>query len=297
MTTDGTETTEEELDTIFNDVAEEGGGDNPPIEAAAEKEESEPTLESLPEAGEAEAPAENSYAALEAEHEKLKHQYKSDEGRIAALQRKVSSLENVNSTLKKPAVRKASPPPLPTRKPNPVNAKKIVEDLYSGDEKKAQSAVLAITQGNTANQAFNAANVQKQVDQMLKPLREAEQAKQKLGQEEALEKAFPNWKVQVNEPHFEEWLQGRSETVKKLVHSSNSADAIELLTYYNSSVGNVTEEDTGKTQVEKVQDKRAKQLNASSGISSKSAGSSGAMPTDPDALFDYLERNDPDLRR
>ena len=296
MTTDGTETTEEELDTIFNEVAEEGGGDTPPIEAAAEEEKSEPTQESLKEDVEAEAPAEKDYAALEAEHEKLKHQYKSDEGRIAALQRKVSSLENVNSTLKKPEARR-TPPPLPTRKPNPVNAKKIVEDLYSGDEKKAQSAVLAITQGNTANQAFNAANVQKQVDQMLQPLREAEQAKHKLSQEEALEKAFPNWKVQVNEPHFEEWLQGRSATVKKLVHSNDSADAIELLTYYNSSVGNTTEEDTGKTQVERVQDKRAKQLSASGGISSKSAGSSGAMPTDPDALFDYLERNDPDLRR
>ena len=228
------------------------------------------------------------FDALKKEFDSLNHKYKSDEGRVSALQRQINELQKVNNTLKARQVA-----PRPVAKPPRLDSGKIVDDLYSGDEEKAKAAVEAlVNQQPTANTV----DVERRMNQVVQPLLEAEKERSKATQEQALEEVYPDWKDQVNSSEFSEWLEGLPKPVQQLVHSNESSDAVYMLNQFNKSKPTSVVENE-RTKVEKIQDKREKQLADGTGLSSKhSAGASGGMPSDPDALFDYLERNDPDLK-
>jgi hypothetical protein len=287
---------DKELDEIFNaddskqteDVVQATSEDT--VEESEVKEEStevkanssEDTKEEV-----VEDPSPSNYDALKKEFDSLQHKYKSDEGRVSALQRQINELQKVNNTLNRASQ------PRQVAKPTPkIDSKKIVDDLYSGDEDKARAAVEALV----SHQPANTVDVEKRMNQVVQPLLEAEKERSKATQEQALEEVYPDWKDQVNSSEFSEWLEGLPKPVQQLVHSNESSDAVYMLNQFNKSKPTSVVEDE-RTKVEKIQDKREKQLADGTGLSSKhSAGASGGMPSDPDALFDYLERNDPDLK-
>ncbi len=291
---------DKELDEIFNaddskqteDVVQATSEDK--VEESEVKEEStevkadssEDTKEEV-----VEDPSPSNYDALKKEFDSLQHKYKSDEGRVSALQRQINELQKVNNTLK------SSPPTTENRRPaQRLNSKKIVDDLYSGDEAKAQAAVEALVASNN-RQDIDVSHVDERVNTLVQPLVDAEKARFFSQQEQVVDSYYPDWKSQVKTPEFSQWLQSKSNYVKQLIHSDSAHDAVELLDIYHGKSGRVDAVESGRTKVEKIQDKREKQLADGTGLSSKhSAGASGGMPSDPDALFDYLERNDPDLK-
>ena len=135
------------------------------------------------------------------------------------------------------------------------------------------------------------------VNKMVQPLFEAEKARTKARQEEVLEATYPDWREQVNSEEFSSWVSGLATPIRQLVNSDDAQDAIQLLQYFNSTRGVSAPAESGKSEVEKLKEKRGKQLSGGTAPSSKhNASVSGGMPSDPDALFDYLERNDPDLK-
>jgi hypothetical protein len=288
---------DKELDAIFNaddstqteDVVQATSEDT--VEGSEVREESTEVKADSSEGTKEEVvedPSPSNYDALKKEFDSLQHKYKSDEGRVSALQRQINELQKVNNTLNRASQ------PRQVAKPTPkIDSKKIVDDLYSGDEDKAKAAVEAlVSQQPTANTV----DVERRMNQVVQPLLEAEKERSKATQEQALEEVHPDWRAQVNSPEFSEWLGGLPKPVQQLVHSNESSDAVYMLNQFNKSKPNSVVED-GRTKVEKIQDKRDKQLADGTGLSSKhSAGASGGMPSDPDALFDYLERNDPDLK-
>jgi hypothetical protein len=288
---------DKELDAIFNeddstqteDVVQATSEDT--VEESEVKEEStEVKADSSEDMKEevVEDPSPSNYDALKKEFDSLQHKYKSDEGRVSALQRQINELQKVNNTLKRVEQPRAVARPKPK-----INSKKIVDDLYSGDEDKAKAAVEAlVSQQPTANTV----DVERRMNQVVQPLLEAEKERSKATQEQALAEVHPDWREQVNSSEFSEWLGGLPKPVQQLVHSNESSDAVYMLNQFNKSKPTPVVEDE-RTKVEKIQDKRDKQLADGTGLSSKhSAGASGGMPSDPDALFDYLERNDPDLK-
>jgi hypothetical protein len=230
------------------------------------------------------------FDALKKEFDSLNHKYKSDEGRVSALQRQINELQKVNNTLKARQVA-----PRPVAKPSRLDSGKIVDDLYSGDEEKAKAAVEALVSHRPA--AVGNGNVEQTVNKMVQPLFAAEKARAKAQQEQVLESTYPDWREQVNSEEFSSWVSGLAAPIRQLVNSDDAQDAIQLLKYFNSTKGVSTSVGSGKSEVEKLKEKRGKQLSGGTAPSSKhNASVSGGMPSDPDALFDYLERNDPDLK-
>jgi hypothetical protein len=288
---------DKELDAIFNaddstqteDVVQATSEDT--VEGSEVREESTEVKADSSEGTKEEVvedPSPSNYDALKKEFDSLQHKYKSDEGRVSALQRQINELQKVNNTLNRASQ------PRQVAKPKPkIDSKKIVDDLYSGDEDKAKAAVEAlVSQQPTANTV----DVERRMNQVVQPLLEAEKERSKATQEQALAEVYPDWREQVNSSEFSEWLGGLPKPVQQLVHSNESSDAVYMLNQFNKSKPTSVVEDE-RTKVEKIQDKRDKQLADGTGLSSKhSAGASGGMPSDPDALFDYLERNDPDLK-
>ena len=237
-----------------------------------------------------EDPSPSNYDALKKEFDSLQHKYKSDEGRVSALQRQINELQKVNNTLKARQVA-----PRPVAKPPRLDSGKIVDDLYSGDEEKAKAAVEALVSHRPA--AVGNGNVEQTVNKMVQPLFAAEKARAKAQQEQVLESTYPDWREQVNSEEFSSWVSGLAAPIRQLVNSDDAQDAIQLLKYFNSTKGVSTSVGSGKSEVEKLKEKRGKQLSGGTAPSSKhNASVSGGMPSDPDALFDYLERNDPDLK-
>jgi len=293
--------TEAELESIFND----GEGTEVAVEATAEEQPDTNTENVQPESDpdpviaanavaeevkNAEEPSVDELTALRQEHEKLQHKYKSDDGRIAALQRQVSDLQRVNDTLSRP--QKAE---TPDAKPS-LTTDKIVSDLYSGDEERAKAAVEAIA---TMGSGTAGVEVEDTVNRMVKPLVDAEKQRYNLSQEEVLLRQYPQWRETVRTKQFATWLEQRPDQIKQLTKSNNAQDAIELLNYYTLSNKPIEAmASVGKTPVEKIQAKRNQQLQSGTAVASKpSTAVQGGMPSDPDAVFDYLERNDPDLNR
>jgi len=287
---------DEELDAIFNESEEssdevQASSAEPEEGVANESVEAQPeTIEASEEVGE-EAVEQNTPTELESlrtDYEKLQHKYRSDDGRIAALQRQVSELQKVNNTLSRSVDARAS---TPKGKPD-INPEQIVEDLYSGDEKRAKTAVETLISKSSGG---SRQEVEEAVRRQVQPLRDAEHNRLKASEEQALEKAYPDWRQTVNTNEFKQWFSNRPKSIQKLAESDYSSDAIDLLDYYTSTTATPQSAKAEPSKVDQIKAKREKQLASGTGISSKGgSGASGGEPTDPDALFNYLERNDPD---
>jgi hypothetical protein len=280
---DDTAKTEDVVEATTEDKVEETEVKEDSTEIKADSSEEEAVVES-----EEPSPPSN-YDALKKDFANLQHKYKSDEGRVSALQRQINELQKVNNTLKRTPQEETPVETKPT-----IDSKKIVDDLYSGDEEKARAAVEALV---SQRPATNAVDIEQTVNKVVQPLVEAEKARARSTQEQALEDVHPDWREQVKSPEFSEWLNALPQTVQQLIHSDDASDAVYILDQFNRVETPEPTVDSEKTKVEKIQDKREKQLADGTGLPSKhSAGASSGMPSDPDALFDYLERNDPDLK-
>lgn len=290
------QTKDKELDAIFNEsdesldeVQASSDGTEEVVESGSAEEQPE-TIEASEEVGEeaVEPDAPTELESLRADYEKLQHKYRSDDGRIAALQRQVSELQKVNNTLSQSVDAKASAP-----KGTPdLNPEQIVEDLYSGDEKRAKTAVeTLISKGGVGNHQ----NVEEVVQRHVQPLREAENERIRASEEQVLGQVYPEWRQTVNSNEFKQWFGNRPESIQQLASSTSARDAIDLLDFYTSSVNPSSRDSSEPSKVDQIKAKREKQLASGTGISSKGgSGATGGEPTDPDALFNYLERNDPD---
>jgi hypothetical protein len=85
-----------------------------------------------------------------------------------------------------------------------------------------------------------------------------------------------------------------------LAASEDAADASTLLTYYKQAqaLAQSSQAPAPNETVAHIQAKRERQLNQGQSPSMRSGRSvGGGTPEDPDALFDYLERHDPDYGR
>jgi hypothetical protein len=292
---------EAELDAIFNEDSEDKVEAVAEVTAEAETSEDiveEVTTEIVADSADKESVAvveespdpSSDFGALKKDFETLQHKYKSDEGRVSALQRQINELQKVNNTLKARQVA-----PRLVAKPPQLDSGKIVDDLYSGDEEKAKAAVEALVSHRPA--AVGNGNVEQAVNKIVQPLFAAEKARGKALQEKVLSDTYPDWKDQVNSEEFSSWVSGLATPIRQLVNSDDAQDAIQLLQYFHSSRDGSTPVKSGKSEVERIKEKRGKQLAEGTTPSSKhNASVSGGMPSDPDAIFDYLERNDPDLK-
>ena len=129
---------------------------------------------------------------------------------------------------------------------------------------------------------------QETMNRALQPLRAAEEERHVSNQYAALEAAHTDWKDVVNSESFVDWLQEQPNAIQELSNSNDAFEASKLLDYYKLS--QPLEEIATTSTVTSIQQKRAKQLEDSTGVKSKPGpGATGVIPPDDfDAAFEMF---------
>ena len=259
------ETTSAELapeDTEFVAETEE-------VEAAIEEPEQAPEEDIWAEADDG---LKSEYDKLKENNDKLSHQAKSNAGRIGALQRKLNEFQATS-----PA---GGVQPSATEV---AEAMKTPEAWASFNEEYPD-----IHDAIESRLEMERSQNQETMNRALQPLRAAEEERHVSNQYAALEAAHTDWKDVVNSESFVDWLQEQPNAIQQLSNSNDAFEASKLIDYYKMSLPR--EEAATTSTVTSIQQKRAKQLEDSTGVKSKPGpGATGVIPPDDfDAAFEMF---------
>ena len=239
------------------------------VEAATEEPEQAPEEDIWAEADEG---LKSEYDKLRDNNDKLSHQAKSNAGRIGALQRKLNEFQ-------------ASSPAggVQPSATEVAEAMKTPEAWASFNEEYPD-----IHDAIESRLEMERSQNQETMNRALQPLRAAEEERHVSNQYAALEAAHTDWKDVVNSESFVDWLQEQPNAIQELSNSNDAFEASKLLDYYKLS--QPLEEIATTSTVTSIQQKRAKQLEDSTGVKSKPGpGATGVIPPDDfDAAFEMF---------
>ena len=252
--TEEIDTTDAELAELFNEMADEVDGvehETPEPEetvfSEAEEEELDDVTASMADDAHDETIAEGSqssdspnvddlYAQLQKDHEQLTHRFKSDEGRQAALQRKIQELEQ------RPQA----------ESPKPDN---VTDDQWAA--MKEDYPEIANAFDSRLNAATSA--MRGEMKQQLQPYEQQAQQNYANSQKAALEAAHTDWEVVAKAPEFTNWLGKQPQIVRDLTRSDNAADAAYVLDTFKSMTG-YGQPDSEPSKTDELREKRSRQL-------------------------------------
>jgi len=270
----------DDFDSAFDEFADEGvvsSAELAPEEITEETEvvAEEVTEEAPPEQdiwAEADEGLKSEYDKLRDNNDKLSHQAKSNAGRIGALQRKLNEFQ-------------ASSPAggVQPSATEVAEAMKTPEAWASFNEEYPD-----IHDAIESRLEVERSQNQETMNRALQPLRAAEEERHVNGQYAALEAAHTDWKDVVKSGAFVDWLQQQPNAIQQLSNSNDAFEASKLIDYYKMS--QPREEAATTSTVTSIQQKRAKQLEDSTGVKSKSGpGATGVIPPDDfDAAFEMF---------
>ena len=239
------------------------------VEAATEEPEQAPEADIWAEADEG---LKSEYDKLRDNNDKLSHQAKSNAGRIGALQRKLNEFQATS-----PA---GGVQPSATEV---AEAMKTPEAWASFNEEYPD-----IHDAIESRLEMERSQNQEAMNRALQPLQAAEEERHVSNQYAALEAAHTDWKDVVNSESFVDWLQEQPNAIQELSNSNDAFEASKLLDYYKLS--QPLEEIATTSTVTSIQQKRAKQLEDSTGVKSKPGpGATGVIPPDDfDTAFEMF---------
>mgnify|MGYP003667368355 FL=1 len=212
------------------------------------------------------------YDKLRDNNDKLSHQAKSNAGRIGALQRKLNEFQAT------------SPAGGATPSATEVAEAMKTPEAWASFNEEYPDIHDAIESRLEMERSQN----QETMNRALQPLRAAEEERHVNGQYAALEAAHTDWKDVVNSESFVDWLQQQPTAIQQLSNSNDAFEASKLIDYYKLSQ---PREDVATTStVTSIQQKRAKQLEDSTGVKSKPGpGATGVIPPDDfDTAFEMF---------
>jgi hypothetical protein len=240
------------------------------VEAATEEPEEAPEEADI--WAEADEGLKSEYDKLRDNNDKLSHQAKSNAGRIGALQRKLNEFQ-------------ASSPAggVQPSATEVAEAMKTPEAWASFNEEYPD-----IHDAIESRLEVERSQNQEAMNRALQPLKAAEEERHVSSQYAALEAAHTDWKDVVNSESFVDWLQEQPTAIQQLSNSNDAFEASKLLDYYKLS--QPQEEIATTSTVTSIQQKRAKQLEDSTGVKSKPGpGATGVIPPDDfDAAFEMF---------
>lgn len=291
MTTEnqsGPGTEDENLEMSFENAFAELTEDEPPVAG----EETPPAVEATdgtPGEEDETPPAEddiwaNASEAQRAAHEEImrerdqwKHQYRSEEGRVSAFQRKINELTAEKE--KAAATPPATPEPAADETDEELEEFKRIYPEIAGVLDKQSAAVKEEVQRSLA------AGIEP-VNETLKKLQEHEEERQLRVETERVTEAYPEWRKTVKTPKFAEFMRSAPPQlrVNELFNSGNADDAIFLLEEFDKLHGKQDGADDGEgeptttestdsiTQRRQRQLQQATELPASKGTGRKPVG-------------------------
>ena len=239
------------------------------VEAATEEPEQAPEADIWAEADEG---LKSEYDKLRDNNDKLSHQAKSNAGRIGALQRKLNEFQAT------------SPAGGATPSATEVAEAMKTPEAWASFNEEYPDIHDAIESRLEMERSQN----QETMNRALQPLRAAEEERHVSNQYAALEAAHTDWKDVVNSESFVDWLQEQPNAIQELSNSNDAFEASKLLDYYKLS--QPLEEIATTSTVTSIQQKRAKQLEDSTGVRSKPGpGATGVIPPDDfDTAFEMF---------
>ena len=248
----------------------EGVAETEEVEAAAEPEAApEPEQDIWAEADEG---LKSEYDKLRDNNDKLSHQAKSNAGRIGALQRKLNEFQAT------------SPAGGTTPSATEVAEAMKTPEAWASFNEEYPDIHDAIESRLEVERSQN----QETMNRALQPLRAAEEERHVNTQYAALEAAHTDWKDVVKSESFVDWLQEQPNAIQQLSNSNDAFEASTLLDYYK--LGLPQEAIATTSTVTSIQQKRAKQLEDSTGVRSKPGpGATGVIPPDDfDTAFEMF---------
>ena len=239
------------------------------VEAATEEPEQAPEADIWAEADEG---LKSEYDKLRDNNDKLSHQAKSNAGRIGALQRKLNEFQATS--------------PAGGNQPSATEVAEAMKtpEAWASFNEEYPDIHDAIESRLEMERSQN----QETMNRALQPLRAAEEERHVSNQYAALEAAHTDWKDVVNSESFVDWLQEQPNAIQELSNSNDAFEACKLLDYYKLS--QPLEEIATTSTVTSIQQKRAKQLEDSTGVKSKPGpGATGVIPPDDfDTAFEMF---------
>ena len=249
------------------------------IEIVAETKEVEAAIDEPEEApeepdiwAEADEGLKSEYEKLRDNNDKLSHQAKSNAGRIGALQRKLNEFQATS--------------PAGGNQPSATEVAEAMKtpEAWASFNEEYPDIHDAIESRLEVERSQN----QEAMNRALQPLQAAEEERHVTGQYAALEAAHTDWKAVVNSESFVDWLQEQPNAIQQLSNSNDAFEASKLIDYYKLS--QPQEEIATTSTVTSIQQKRAKQLEDSTGVKSKPGpGATGVIPPDDfDTAFEMF---------
>tara|TARA_R110001606_G_scaffold34752_1_gene102073 strand:- start:1775 stop:2686 length:912 start_codon:yes stop_codon:yes gene_type:complete len=216
-------------------------------------------------------------AAMEAvrrERAEIEHRYKSDEGRVSALQRKINDLEA-----------RQQPAPVAISQAAPVSDEGI--DSFREDYPDIANAVDKMVQSKmtTEREGFSQAmrQMQQQMDQAIQPFQESEQKRFIDTQMQELESSHPDWREVAQSTDFIEWLNVQPDPVRAMFTSDSARDASYLVGSFKQTQPVLQEAET----VEPSSNNQQALKQAVAPRSRRTAPVTNSVPDDYESAFDY----------
>ena len=220
---------------------------------------------------------------IQKERDEALHKASSDANRVAALSRKLQSLQTP-----------ASAPPAPAE---PSEAQKAL------DSKIAQ---LREDYGDIADPLIELIESQKKeltdVRTVLTGLNEERQAQVIASEQQALEARHPDWRDIAQNPVFAGWLEVQPENIQRLATSWDARETSVVLTLFKAENVEANGQQAAKPKANAATGaRRSQQLDGGRDVGSRPAPAASDAPEDFDAAFDFYTQKrlakDPQLRR
>lgn len=213
--------------------------------------------------------------AVRRDRAEIEHRYKSDEGRVSALQRKINDLE---------AMQHQAPVVIPQATPMSEEGidsfRQDYPDIADAVDKMVQSKMTTEREG--FSQAMS--QMQQQMNQAIQPFQESEQQRYVDTQLQALESTHPDWREVAQSSGFMEWMNVQPETIRSMFNSDSAQDAAYLVGSFKQTLPRspINEQTTSQ----QASNKQA--LNeAVTPRSRRTASTTTSAPDDYEAAFDY----------
>lgn len=216
--------------------------------------------------------------AVRRERAEIEHRYKSDEGRVSALQRKINDLEAIQhqAPVVAPVVAPAQPP---VSEEGIDSFREDYPDIANAVDKMVQSKMTTEREG--FSQAMN--QMQQQMKQAIQPFQESEQKRFIDTQMQELESTHPDWRDVARSTDFIEWLNVQPDPVRAMFTSDSAQDASYLVGSFKQTQPVVQEEQA----VESSSNNQQALKQAVAPRSRRTAPVTNSIPEDYEAAFDY----------
>lgn len=213
----------------------------------------------------AEKPVDAELEALRRQNAELLQFKRSNEGRIAAYQRRLEELTN------------------PGKK---VSKKAESEELKKLREEYPEIAAPLEAAFETQRQELE------QLRSSVSHLSEERQTRFLAEQEQALNQAHPDWRDITGKSEFRQWAGSQPAFVQDALMRNaseivNAAEASYIVDLYKKSLSQQPPSTDGAS---KTNERRRRQLDSAAAVSSKGPGTPATAPDDFDAAFDYFAR-------